>query len=189
MKSKAIILLGIKHSGKSTQGKLLASHCNCPFIDIDDVITEISGKNPRALYIENGVKAFLETEEEACKKVIKDFKDKNIIIATGGGICDNPLALEELRTLGTFVFINIPEKLAADRILKKATQNEDETWTGLPAYISKENPKTEIEIRKIFHNFYEKRTEIYKQISDLIINTEDRAKQENAKYISDSLGL
>ena len=36
--SKSIILIGIKHSGKSTQGKELAKHFGTSFFDTDDVI-------------------------------------------------------------------------------------------------------------------------------------------------------
>ena len=34
--NKSIILLGIKHSGKSTQGLLLSKELNCPWVDIDE---------------------------------------------------------------------------------------------------------------------------------------------------------
>ncbi|WP_191014265.1 shikimate kinase [Treponema zioleckii] len=47
MKSNEIlILMGIKHCGKSTQGKLLANHFDCNFFDTDDVILELTKKNP-----------------------------------------------------------------------------------------------------------------------------------------------
>ena len=48
-KNRTIILMGIKHSGKSTQGRLLAGHFGCPFIDIDDEILKIL-ENPRGKY-------------------------------------------------------------------------------------------------------------------------------------------
>ena len=40
--NKSIILLGIKHSGKSTQGLLLSKELNCPWVDIDEKITELT---------------------------------------------------------------------------------------------------------------------------------------------------
>ena len=189
MKNKAIILLGIKHSGKSTQGELLANHIGCPFIDIDTVITEMTGKTPRELYNENGPAGFMEAEENACIQTAQKYKDSQVVIATGGGICENAPALEKLRQLGEFVFINVEENIAAGRILKKAERNEDGTWKNLPAYIAKENPKTEAEIRKLFHTFYEKRTETYKQIADITIDTKDKTKQENARFIAETLGF
>ncbi|MDY5046660.1 MAG: shikimate kinase [Treponema porcinum] len=103
MKNKSIILLGIKHSGKSTQGELLANHIGCPFIDIDTVITEMTGKTPRELYNENGPAGFMEAEENACIQTAQKYKDSQVVIATGGGICENAPALEKLRQLGEFV--------------------------------------------------------------------------------------
>lgn len=189
MKNRAIILLGIKHSGKSTQGELLAKRRDCPFIDIDAVITEMTGNSPRTLYAEQGVSKFMEAEEAACAQIVQKYSGKDVVIATGGGICDNAPALETLRSLGEFVFINTDENTAAGRILKKAVRNEDGSWENLPAYIAKMQPKTEAEIRKIFHSFYETRTKIYGQIADITINTQNRTKQENAQYIAEMLGF
>lgn len=55
-----IFLLGPKHSGKTNLGRVLAlsvsrvsASCTCKFIDIDELITEETGKSPRQLYIES----------------------------------------------------------------------------------------------------------------------------------------
>lgn len=189
MKNRAIILLGIKHSGKSTQGELLAKHRGCPFIDIDTVITEMTGSSPRTIYTEQGAAGFMAAEEAACTQTAQKYGGKDIVIATGGGICDNAPALEALRSLGEFVFINADENTAAGRILKKAVRNEDGSWSNLPAYIARAQPKTESEIREIFHSFYEMRTKIYGRIADITINMQNRTKQENANYIAETLGF
>ena len=63
--NESLILLGIKHSGKTTQGKLLARHFALPFIDIDFVIEKMTGKAPRRLYAEEGAAAFMLAEENA----------------------------------------------------------------------------------------------------------------------------
>lgn len=187
MKYNSIILLGIKHSGKSTQGALLAQQLKCPFIDIDDVITKIKGKTPREIYNEKGVGAFMAAEEDACRIVKEKSEGKQVVIATGGGICDNAPALEELRNLGKFVLISVPESVACDRILKKATKVSDGVWENLPAYIAKEDPDSELKIRQIFHNFYERRMETYNQIADIIFDTKNNSKEENAKKIAEAV--
>ena len=60
----SIILLGIKHCGKSTQGKLLAKYFNCPFFDTDDEIEVLTGKSPRQIYTEQGKEARFKTRLE-----------------------------------------------------------------------------------------------------------------------------
>ncbi len=182
-KDKAIILMGIKHSGKSTQGRLLAEHFGCPFFDVDDEITKVFGKTPREIYSEKGPAAFMSAEEEICKKLESECGGKLVIISTGGGICDNAPALNRLRPLGAFVYIDVDEKTACDRILKKVTKFSDGTWKNLPAYIAKQNPADEAEIRKIFHNFYEQRTKTYRQIADITISAAEESKTENTKKI------
>ena len=39
---KSIILMGIKHCGKSTQGRLLGGMLSLPFMDTDDVIGDVN---------------------------------------------------------------------------------------------------------------------------------------------------
>ena len=113
----SIILLGIKHCGKSTQGKLLAKHFSCPFFDTDDEVTALTGKSPREIYSELGKEAFIEAEKNACQNLVEKIlsqasastaqsqAEANVsVIATGGGICNNPAALEILHKIGKFVF-------------------------------------------------------------------------------------
>ncbi|MGP1459602.1 MAG: shikimate kinase [Treponema sp.] len=164
--NKSLILLGIKHSGKTTQGKLLARHFNLPFIDIDFVIEKMTGLSPRRLYTEKSAAAFMLAEENACKKTAELLDGKSAVIAAGGGICDNTPALVFLRPLGDFVYLCVPEKLAADRILAKAFKNYSAQWENLPAYIAAKNPVTEDECRAAFHDFYTARTAVYRAISD-----------------------
>lgn len=188
-KKSAIILLGIKHSGKSTQGRLLAEHFNCPFIDVDEEITKYYKQTPREIYMEKGISGFMSAEEGTCKLIAQDWKNKQVIISTGGGICDNAPALNELRPLGEFVYIDVSEQTACNRILKKATLNPDGSWTGLPAYIVNKKPANEGEVRKIFNGFYTERTEIYKAFADVIVPTKEESKEENTKKILQSLGF
>lgn len=187
-KNKAIILMGIKHSGKSTQGRLLAEHFGCPFIDIDDAITKLFKKTPREIYSEKGPVGFMYAEEETCKRIAASYANKQMIISTGGGICDNAPALNHLRPLGDFIYLEISEKTACNRIIKKASYDEiSRKWTNLPAYIAKKNPKDEDDVRKIFHTFYEERTETYKSIADKICHTTENSKEENSKKIIECL--
>ena len=195
----SIILLGIKHCGKSTQGKLLAKHFDCPFFDTDDEITASTGKSPREIYTELGKEAFFEAEQKSCEKLAEKIlartdQDKNdavvSVIATGGGICNNQAALESLHKIGKFVFLNADEKTAADRIIREIKYDGVGVMKNLPAYIAKENPKNVSEVRDIFHSFYEERQRIYKNLCDIEVKLEHSAsKQENMEKIINALAL
>ncbi len=182
---KSIILLGIKHSGKSTQGKLAAKHFECDFFDTDDEITRTTGKTPRQIYTESGQEAFLKAEEGACRKLAENAKNgKRVVIATGGGICNNKAALEELHKIGIFVFLDSDEETACSRIVREIKYEKDGSMSNLPAYIAKKNPSDITDVRKIFHGFYTERQKIYRSICDISVKLAHSAtKQENCEKI------
>lgn len=186
-----IILLGIKHCGKSTQGKLLAKHYGCPFYDTDDEITALAGKNPREIYANLGKEAFLKAEKEACVALVKKIHENSssdsefdAVIATGGGICNNPDALASLHETGKFVLLNVDEKTAANRIVWEIKYDSDGIMKNLPAYIANKNPKNVQDVRSIFHEFYEERKKIYEDLCDISVKLENSAsKYENMEKI------
>ena len=198
----SIILLGIKHCGKSTQGKLLAKHFSCPFFDTDDEVTALTGKSPREIYSELGKEAFIEAEKNACQNLAEKIlaqapsadcqsqAEANVsVIATGGGICNNPAALEILHKIGKFVFLNADEKTAANRIVWEIKYDSDGSMKNLPAYISNKNPKNVRDVRAIFHDFYEERQKIYKDLCDIEVKLEHSStKAENMQKIINALG-
>ncbi len=173
-KTDALILMGIKHCGKSTQGRLLSRHFACPFYDTDDLIQNMTGKSPRQIYTEQGEDAFIAAEEAACAHLASLLSQRRqpaapyaAVVATGGGICKNEKAIALLRNMGILVFLQAEEKIAADRIVREALVSADGSVSNLPAYIARENPQTLDDVRASFHRFYEERTKKYSAICDL----------------------
>ena len=124
------------------------------------------------------------------KHEMKPVAAEMAVIATGGGICNNPEALEVLHGLGKFVFLNADEKTAANRIVWEIKYDYDGTMKNLPAYIANKNPKNVQEVRAIFHDFYEERQKIYKDLCDVEVKLEHSAsKSENMKKILTALGI
>lgn len=181
---KSIVLMGIKHCGKSTQGKLISQKLGLPFYDTDDVITELTGKTPREIYSEKGQEGFIEAEMQACLHV-KKMTDgiSQAVIATGGGVCNNPKAVEVLKSFGTLVFLVVEEKIASSRVLREIKKEADGTLSNMPAYIAKKNPRTISECGAIFHDFFVEREEIYRNIADISIDVSGSSKGENADRI------
>ena len=182
---KNLILMGIKHCGKTTQGRLLSAHFGCPFFDTDDLILEMTGKTPRQIYSEEGREAFLEAEARSCEFLRE--RGGEFVVATGGGICQNGRAISALRGIGTFVFLNSDEEIAFGRIVKEIRILENGSLENLPAYIAKENPDTLDEAREIFHKFYAERKKIYRSICNLEVEMLQITKNENLSRILHSL--
>lgn len=186
----SIILMGIKHCGKSTQGRIISKKLSVPFFDTDDVIFEMTGKTPRQIYTELGNEGFQEAEEKACSFLLEKINssaEKNAVIATGGGICGNKKALDVLKKIGTFVFLKTPERIASFRVLREISVAQDGTLLNVPAFIEKKNPRSVADAKKIFHDFFIERECIYEQLADVVIDMSSSSKEANAAKIIESV--
>lgn len=186
----SIILMGIKHCGKSTQGRIISKKLSVPFFDTDDVIFEMTGKTPRQIYTELGNEGFQEAEEKACSFLLEKINssaEKNAVIATGGGICGNKKALDVLKKIGAFVFLKTPERIASFRVLREISVAQDGTLLNVPAFIAKKNPRSVANAKKIFHDFFIERECIYEQLADVVIDMSSSSKEANAAKIIESV--
>lgn len=186
----SIILMGIKHCGKSTQGRIISKKLSVPFFDTDDVVFEMTGKTPRQIYTELGNEGFQEAEEKACSFLLEKINssaEKNAVIATGGGICGNKKALDVLKKIGTFVFLKAPERIASFRVLREISVAQDGTLLNVPAFIAKKNPRSVADAKKIFHDFFIERECIYEQLADVVIDMSSSSKEANAAKIIESV--
>lgn len=186
----SIILMGIKHCGKSIQGRIISKKLSVPFFDTDDVIFEMTRKTPRQIYTELGNEGFQEAEEKAClflQKKINSSAEKNAVIATGGGICTNKKALDVLKKIGTFVFLKTPERIASFRVLREISVAQDGMLLNVPAFIAKKNPRSIADAKKIFHDFFIERELIYEQLADVVIDMSGSSKEANARKIIETV--
>lgn len=197
--ARPIILCGIKHCGKSTQGKRLAAALGLDFYDTDDLIFEQTGMDARAIYKSQGKDSFMAAELKACEYLRDTLQaegsqgqnaaaEKSAVIATGGGICQNEPAIAILKKLGTIVYLEVPEITAAGRIVREARFLPDGTIQNLPAYIANKNPADQKEVRAIFHDFYTERTKKYRTLADASVQAQG-SRSENTKKILSALGL
>lgn len=166
-----IILLGLKHSGKSTLGREVGRALNLVFFDTDDIIIKMTGLSPRTLYKENGKDAFIKAEAAACRHIktllpSTTQKSAGALIATGGGVCDNSEALLILKDLGVFVFIDTAECVIIDRILREGAF-DGALYHNIPSFLglSASCGVTKSAIENAFHSFYIRRKARYSEIS------------------------
>ncbi len=197
---KFLVLVGIKHSGKSSVGKIVAEQLNCTFIDVDDVIEDISNMSCRDLYREKGVSVFQSVELAACEKVLNTLSHKDdsshmvnndnfcAVVATGGGLCNNSRAVTVLKNSNvSLCYLSVPENIACNRIIENSKKRG-----SYPPYIVKSiknngaTKYSEAEIRRAFHSFYIERTRKYEQIADVLVCVDDSPKKENAQRLLDA---
>jgi shikimate kinase len=170
-----IVLVGPKHSGKTSAGKALALLLSCGFVDLDELVAQRSGKSPRALYGE-GPEIFRKVEAEALAALLESEMagpSSFLVIASGGGLVDNPDALSVMRRFPiTSVFLDVPAKVTWERIRAEGE---------LPPFLRTENPE---ETHRTLH---ERRAMAYRQLASLVIKADGKTPQEIAREIKDGL--
>jgi shikimate kinase len=183
----SIVLMGLKHCGKSTQGRLLAKEMELDFFDTDEVIEQTVGQPVRTFYRTKGVASFMLEEEKACEKIVAENAGKRIIVATGGGICDNPPAITKLRALNTFVFLRLDLNFSIERVMKKVIMIEPKKFQNIPAYVEAEHPRTLKDVREIMVKKYAERLMHYESIADIIVDIKNAPIEENFKLLYEAI--
>ncbi|MBC6712616.1 shikimate kinase [Treponema sp. Marseille-Q3903] len=187
--NNSIVLMGCKHCGKSTQGRIIAQKLGCKFFDTDDVIKRFSGIDVRDYYKQNGASVFMQLEEKVCKKIIDKNKGQQIVISTGGGVCENPPALSILRECETFVFLRLDIKYSVERIMRNVVQIAPYQFKNVPAYVLEKEPETIKDVSDILFQKYEQRYNLYQVIADEVVDIINAPIEENSKLIFEALGI
>lgn len=97
-----IVLIGMPGTGKSLIGKLLAELTGKTLQDTDARIEEEAKMTIPEIFEKEGESGFRDREAAICKKL---GKERNLIIATGGGAILRPENVDALRQNGTLVHI------------------------------------------------------------------------------------
>lgn len=97
-----IVLIGMPGTGKSIIGKLLAELTGKTLQDTDAKIEEEAEMTIPEIFEKEGETGFRDRESAICKKL---GKERNLIIATGGGAILRPENIDALRQNGTLVHI------------------------------------------------------------------------------------
>lgn len=80
---RGVVLIGLRGSGKSTLGRLVAEATHTPFVDLDDRTAEIAGfETPGAALRALGEAQFREAEVDALRAVLDE---PPCVLALGGG--------------------------------------------------------------------------------------------------------
>lgn len=98
-----ITLIGMPGAGKSTLGVVLAKKLGYRFVDTDLLIQEAEGLLLSQILEERGIDGFIDCENA----VLAGLDCKRHVIATGGSAVYGNEAVDNLRALGTVVFLDL----------------------------------------------------------------------------------
>ncbi len=162
---KNIVLIGMRGSGKTTIGAILAGCLHREFIPQDALIVYEAGMTIPQIVETHGWKRFREIESQVTHKV---SRLQGIINATGGGVILNPENVEALRSTGIVFWLNV----SVDNILHRI--GEDQNRPSLTDRASRRDD--------MLATFAERET-LYRGAAHYIIDTDDKSQEQIAEEI------
>ena len=116
-----IALIGFMGVGKTAVGKALAEKLGRSFVELDLLIEQKVGKSIPDIFQQDGETAFRELEIEVTNEV---SKDKNLVIACGGGIVLNKINIDRLRENARMVYLTASPGVILKRVANEEGQRE-----------------------------------------------------------------
>jgi shikimate kinase len=171
MTNLTCLLVGPNGSGKTTVGRMLANFLSLKFIDIDQEIENLAGKNIATIWQQNQGKELFEQFENTVLSTIKD--KKNLVFAASVNSMDKLDNRRLLRSLGTTIYLHAEPVNQYTRSMLAAKQ--------VPMLTDAEN-KLEYLIE-----LSEKMDPLYKSIADFIVATDNCLVEEVVNKIIDYL--
>jgi len=162
-----LILIGLRGTGKTTVGRLLAEKLALPFLDADAELEARAGRTIREIFAEEGEKHFRELEVQVLQELLAC---KPSVIATGGGVVLRESNRQLLNAAGKVVWLTADVGTLLRRLEGDATTHgrRPDLSTGGWAEI-------EDQMRQ--------REALYRGCADLEVDTVGRSPQEIAEAI------
>jgi shikimate dehydrogenase len=163
-----IVLIGMRGSGKTTVGRILARKLSIELVETDELIAQKAGLSIAEIVEKYGWEKFRDIEEEVTDEVAK--RD-NIINASGGGVVTRKKNMAKLKKNGILVWL----KAGVDTLLERL--GEDSQRPLLVGKTQREDMEITFRQRKV----------LYQKAADLVIDTENKTAEEVAEAIIKSL--
>jgi len=159
-----IVLIGMRGSGKTAVGRLIAEKVGKQFIEMDELIVQRMGLSIPEIVSKYGWEKFREVEEKVTREV---SRLDSVVNATGGGVITREKNIRELKRTGKLFWL----KASLDTLLKRiGNDSYRPSLTGKP-------------LREDMEAVLAERSPIYERAADFIIETEDKTPEEVAEEI------
>lgn len=171
---RPVFLVGVKNTGKSVLARLVAERLGWSYADVDELIERAyaahSGTRStvRDIYRIDSGETFRRLEAEACRTAAQLAPP--VIVAAGGGLCDNPEAVTQLEGCVVVTLEGDP-RILFERIMRN----------GIPAYFT---ARTREDAREEFEQLHARRTERYRAISNVVFRVGDRRPAQTARELA-----
>ena len=167
-KPRNLFLIGPMGAGKSAVGRQLARLLHLEFLDSDEEIESRTGVDIPFIFEKEGEEGFRKREV----KVIDELSRRDgVVLATGGGAIVDPESRSRLGARGFVVYLHT-----------SVNQQLERTRSGRERPLLESNDK-----QQVLKDLMEERDPLYREISDLIVETDGRRVQTVAREIQEAL--
>lgn len=163
-----LFLIGPMGAGKSAVGRQLARTLHMTFIDSDDEIEARTGVDIPFIFEKEGEEGFRTREAKAIDELTRKT---GIVLATGGGVVINPKNCSHLGARGFVVYL----KTSVDQQLARTRRGRQRPL------LESEDP------RQVLQELMAARESLYREIADLVVETDGRKVNAVASEIMDRL--
>ncbi|MBD1387933.1 shikimate kinase AroK [Neiella sp. HB171785] len=166
-----IFLVGPMGAGKSTIGRQLAQELHLQFFDSDQEIEKRTGADISWVFDIEGEAGFRAREES----VINDLTEKQgIVLATGGGSIKSKENRNRLSARGIVVYL----ETSIDKQFARTQRDKRR-----PLLANADDP------REVLEELAGERNELYNEIADVVVQTDDQSAKVVASQIIKQLDL
>ncbi len=163
----AVVLVGLMGAGKSTVGARVATQTHRSFVDVDVAISDRTGKTVRELWQEGGESAYRHLESQVVLDALADTGP--VVVAAPGGVVLDPAVRAALAHSFVVWLRADPSRLAA------RVQPGDH------------RPLLDADPLPMLMQMARDRAQLYAEVADLVIDTEDRDAVDVANVVLSAL--
>ena len=167
-----VVLVGLRCSGKTTVGKLVAAKLGWEFLDADEELVKRAGRSIADIFATDGEPAFRALEKE----VLADLcKRDSLVLATGGGAVLDPENVSTMREGSLVVHLDAPVDVLWTRM-----QTDPATGEQRPAL-------TDLDGRAEMAAVAAKRAALYEAARHTVVDTDKLGPEATAGAIIEGL--
>jgi shikimate kinase len=166
-----IVLIGLRGSGKTTVGRILAQRLGRELVETDELVARKAGLSIAEIVTKHGWGRFRELEGEVTSRVARL---DNVINASGGGVVTREKNIARLKKKGVLVWL----KAGVDTLFERTGEDSQR-----PPLAGGRTAREDMEIT------YKEREALYRQAADLSVDTENKAPEEVAEAIINQLKM
>ncbi|MFC1871089.1 shikimate kinase [Chloroflexota bacterium] len=164
-----VVLIGMRGSGKTTTGNILAQKLNRYLVETDELITKRAGLSIPDIVEKHGWANFRDIEEQIIAEV---SGGDNVVLSAGGGVITRDRNTAGLKKNGVLVWLTAGSNTLLERIGQDA---------GRPPLVNGRTPREDMEIT------LSERRVLYEQAADIVVDTENKTPEDVAREIIDRL--